>query len=279
MGFGIINKFFYWYDALMLFGFTGIMIIPFRYLRARTILLVTIALYFITPLVWPFVHAGTTIFHNWIPGPTPEISVTSFSDILHRPLWEGILTYTYVVTIQGGILRRFMFMALGYLFVRCNIIYHVTDYLKGKYLAAAWCLTIVAIFIQNYVTLPALLTQYKALANPIACYTYCYTILFIYYRWKTIAKYMLKLAPYGRMSLTNYTMQSLISVWIFTTVGRTTQTASPLIFIAYVLGLFGAQLLFSYYWMKYMSFGPMEWLWRMLTKMQYIPLRREKHAA
>lgn len=276
IGFGLINKLFYWYDALMLFGVTGIMMIPFRYMRTGTILVLTISVYFIIPLVWPFVHIDSLLFNNWVPGISPDISKTTLSDVLHRPLWEGIATYTYEVTITGGVFRRFMFMALGYLLVRNNIVYHIADYLKGRYLALLWGITMVTIYFQFFKQLPSFISIYKNIANPIACYTYCYTILYIYYRYKPISRFMLKLAPYGRMSLTNYTMQSIICVCIFTYVGKTTSSFTPLAFITYIVCFFGFQLLFSYYWMKYMTYGPMEWVWRILTKLKYVPLLRRK---
>ena len=41
--------------------------------------------------------------------------------------------------------------------------------------------------------------------------------------------------------------------------------------VVYLLGM-----LLSRLWVKYFRFGPVEWLWRMLTYGQYLPIRREK---
>lgn len=275
-GFGVINKFFYWYDALMLFGLGGMMIIPFRYMRTRAILIVTIGLYILTPIFWPLINAGSTIFHNWVPADPPEVATTSFSEILHRPLWEGIKTYAYAVAIHGGVLGCFFFMAMGFLFVRSNMVYHIQDYIKRKWLLMLWAFTLIVIFWQIYGPWPYWLSCYRGIANAVVCLTYCYTVLYVYYGGgEKTQRIMLKLAPYGRMSLTNYTMQSLICVYIFATVGQTAATATPAVFIGFVGGVFGLQLLFSYYWMKYMTFGPMEWVWRVLTKMDYVPFLRK----
>lgn len=274
IGFGVLNKLFYWYDALMAFGVLGILIIPYRHLRPRTILIVTTAIYFLIPVVWPLLDAGTVLFGGWTPVPQPDISTTSLSDLLHRPLWEGIASYAYVVTIHGGILQSFMYMAVGYVLVRKDIISHMEDYLRGRYVALLWALTAIAIYFQFFVSLPPFLSTYKEVANPIACYTYCYTILYVFHRWKSVSRLLLTAAPYGRMSLTNYTMQSIISVSIFTAIGQTAASFPLIYFIAYIFGLWGMQLVFSYYWMKYMNFGPMEWIWRVLTKTRYVPLLR-----
>lgn len=74
------------------------------------------------------------------------------------------------------------------------------------------------------------------------------------------------LAPAGRMALTNYLMQSVIGVFIFYNwglgyydqLGRAWQ-------VVYVIVLFGAQIVFSHWWLARFRFGPAEWVWRTLT--------------
>lgn len=73
-------------------------------------------------------------------------------------------------------------------------------------------------------------------------------------------------APVGQLALTNYLMQSLICVFIFTGYGlglEATVGPSQLMVIGFIIYI--AQLIFSHIWIKYFRFGPMEWLWRSLT--------------
>ncbi|OYT15025.1 MAG: hypothetical protein B7C24_15250 [Bacteroidetes bacterium 4572_77] len=42
------------------------------------------------------------------------------------------------------------------------------------------------------------------------------------------------------------------------------------------IGIFAAQVLFSKIWLKYYSFGPLEWLWRSLTYGQFLSMKKEK---
>ena len=65
----------------------------------------------------------------------------------------------------------------------------------------------------------------------------------------------------GKLSLTNYLMQSLICVIIFSGFGYYGQLR-PSILIVLAVVIFLAQALFSYLWLKYNRFGPMEGLWR-----------------
>ncbi len=74
------------------------------------------------------------------------------------------------------------------------------------------------------------------------------------------------LAPFGRMALTNYLLQSIIATFIFYghglglfgTIGRAEQWG-------YILGIWLFQILFSKWWLGRFKFGPFEWLWRSLT--------------
>lgn len=82
------------------------------------------------------------------------------------------------------------------------------------------------------------------------------------------------LAPVGRMALTNYLLQTVICVLIFYgygfglfgTVGATKATLIA-------LSIFLFQILMSSLWLKYFSYGPMEWIWRQLTYGRRLSLR------
>ena len=81
------------------------------------------------------------------------------------------------------------------------------------------------------------------------------------------------LAPFGRMALTNYLMQSVICSFYFFGYGLGSwgmARAWQVLFVAVVLCL---QVGFSHWWLARYRFGPMEWLWRGLTYRQ-TPLMR-----
>lgn len=85
------------------------------------------------------------------------------------------------------------------------------------------------------------------------------------------------LAVYGRMSLSNYVGQSMIGVFFFYGYGlgmyRFMGSTWSLI---YGLIFFILQVSFSHYWMKNYHYGPLEWLWRALTQLDFaIPLKRK----
>jgi len=87
------------------------------------------------------------------------------------------------------------------------------------------------------------------------------------------------IAP-GRMTLTLYIGQSLVFVPVYYGFGlhlwdRITQPE------ALILGLaaFAAQLIFAIYWFRHFHYGPLEWLWRVATKLSFdVPFRRREES-
>lgn len=82
------------------------------------------------------------------------------------------------------------------------------------------------------------------------------------------------LAPYGRMALSNYLMQSLVFSLLFYPyslglwgMGRTGQVGIAVLLCALQIG-------FSHWWMARFQYGPAEWLWRALTYLAWPPMRR-----
>ena len=86
-------------------------------------------------------------------------------------------------------------------------------------------------------------------------------------------------APVGRMALTNYVSQSIICTFIFygTGLGLGGQIG-PAIYFPIGIVVYCTQMVFSRYWLKYFQFGPLEWLWRILTYGQWLSLIRKSIA-
>ncbi len=87
-------------------------------------------------------------------------------------------------------------------------------------------------------------------------------------------KLLLKpLSAAGRMSLTNYLSQTIICIIIFNGFGfglvnRLSVTEGILL----ALAIFLLQVIWSNIWLRRFRYGPMEWLWRVLTYKQLQPL-------
>ncbi len=75
----------------------------------------------------------------------------------------------------------------------------------------------------------------------------------------------------GKTALSNYLLQSLIGIILFYSagLGLGEYFGSTMLTIA-VIAIFGLQILISNIWLSYFRFGPVEWIWRVLTYGQYI---------
>jgi uncharacterized protein len=98
------------------------------------------------------------------------------------------------------------------------------------------------------------------------------TLLFQKPKWQQM---FLILAPTGRMSLSNYLLQSVIGALIFYGVGLGNfGQVGPTISIPLTVLLFGGQVLFSRYWLRRFGLGPFEWLFRAILNWN-VPLKAQ----
>jgi uncharacterized protein len=82
-------------------------------------------------------------------------------------------------------------------------------------------------------------------------------------------------APVGRMALTNYVGQSVICTLIFYGTGLGLGgSMGTTYYLPIGFAVYAAQVLASRLWLEHFSFGPLEWVWRMLTYGQRVPLTR-----
>jgi uncharacterized protein len=85
-----------------------------------------------------------------------------------------------------------------------------------------------------------------------------------------------RLAATGRMALTNYLMQSVIALFLFTGLGLGLFGKLQRYELYYVVAaVWAVELLWSPWWLARFHYGPMEWLWRTLTRWELQPMRRD----
>jgi uncharacterized protein len=93
----------------------------------------------------------------------------------------------------------------------------------------------------------------------------------------TWQKILSPLAPIGKMALTSYLMQTFFGLMIFYSFGLALFTeTSPGINALLSIALFLLQVIISKAWLRYFSYGPMEWIWRALTFFKFPPMVRKQ---
>ena len=89
---------------------------------------------------------------------------------------------------------------------------------------------------------------------------------------------LLHLYEVGRMGLTNYLLQTIFGLMIFSTIGfGLIGKFGATLCLVIALVVFALQIWMSKLWMKHFYYGPVEWLWRSLTALEFQALSRSRN--
>jgi uncharacterized protein len=119
------------------------------------------------------------------------------------------------------------------------------------------------------------------------CFDLCRPTMMLFYA-STVVRLCLRrpgaawLAPIaltGRMPLTNYVMQSVLCTLIFYGYGLGLYgKLRPIAFLCVAFAVWVLEVLWSRLWFRHFTYGPAEWLWRVLTYGRRLPIRRREAA-
>ena len=85
------------------------------------------------------------------------------------------------------------------------------------------------------------------------------------------------LAASGRMACTNYLGQSVFGVLLFYGIGLGLGAGVDLLTTELIaFGVFVVQMIFSRFWLERFYYGPVEWVWRMITHGRRLPMRKDR---
>ena len=112
------------------------------------------------------------------------------------------------------------------------------------------------------------------IGNLPACLGYVSMIVLMLHSRSPLARVRV-LAPFGRMALTNYLLQSLVlsSIFLGHGLGYWGMGRAGQLLVA--LSLCAVQIGFSHWWLARFRYGPAEWLWRAITYLKVPAMRIE----
>jgi uncharacterized membrane protein YeiB len=96
-------------------------------------------------------------------------------------------------------------------------------------------------------------------------------VLLLLLQFPFVQKLLTPLKYYGRMALTNYIFQTVFILLADSAFDLSGQL-SFLQTLKFCIGIYIIQLAFSMIWLHYFRFGPLEWIWRMVTYLKVPPL-------
>ncbi len=192
----------------------------------------------------------------------------SITDIIKYP--HAVIDYLRIV-FNGGIFTTLSWFVLGYWFAVCGVIENLKTFVTWKFVVIGWILyaiTFGCILLggRNFVT------GFMGILS--GALTYAATVIYFYYNNHTVRNVFEKLEPYGKLGLTNYSMQGIIGIILMSRSGLSLYQYPLLIVLLFFFCFYLVQAVFSYYWLQHFRYGPMEYLWRVGTEMKIIDLKK-----
>jgi uncharacterized membrane protein YeiB len=98
-------------------------------------------------------------------------------------------------------------------------------------------------------------------------------MLILLLRLSIVQKLLSPLKNYGRMALTNYLFQTIF-IYLAGYVFNLFENVSYLQSLFVCVTIYVIQLIFTNIWFRFFLFGPLEWVWRMMTYLEVPPIRK-----
>lgn len=275
--FGIINVAFYDGDILMLYACYGLLLIPISYLPSKAVWCI-IGLLAIQPVELYCLLTGFEIDHTRF----YEISGIINSAHEHGTFWENALTnlrYGFEVNLRfnvysGRLTQLLCLFILGMQLGRQRLFYNEGHNLQiwHKILMVSSAVVIVL----SFVDFGELEGWLKPIYNLIILLMIVSAVVSAWYAFEGVRRVLHHLCIFGRMSLTNYLLQSIIGCSIFCGYGLACYYKLGITYAVMVgISMVIAQYLFARFWFfagksgkaerASHQRGPLEGLWRKLT--------------
>ncbi len=283
MLFGLFDLLFYNGDILTLYAVCGVLVLPF--VRASNRVLVGATILFalqpieIAYIVMGLFDASTTSLDlgssELFKAILPAQAEGSWLDVAQKGIEKGFLVnYTWAIEHGRATQTIFLFL-LGIFIGRKRLFYDEGNNITiwKRILVVSLCAFAVLFPLYKIVpdmvdvasikqSLRVMLNMWKNLAM---MFVYVSGVVLLYYR-TSARNILIKIAPYGKMSLTNYLTQSIVGGFVFYNWGlgmyRYSGHASSLLLGVLCVAL---QYIFCRWWLSRHSHGPFEALWRKLT--------------
>lgn len=280
--FGLIHAFLLWHgDILLSYGVVGMFLFLFFKRKNKTltiwafsILLIPTVLY--TTLLYQYRdqldladnEAINQAFVNYGQGTYIDVLQQNYQD------WANSNTVFGYFFLICNLLPLFL---LGMVFARKKWLHDVEA--NKHVLKRLWVITLFLFILGKagpyLVGNPTWLSFPQDIIGGTASAIFYVVSITLLFQKAKLKKYLLPFTYVGRMSLSNYILQSIISFWLFYSVGFGLYgKVSPLGSAVLVLVIYCFQVLLSKWWMERYKYGPLEWVWRVLMYGKKFAIKR-----
>ncbi len=285
LGFGFVNSLFFPGEILVLYAILGFILVPVRHWKNQSLLILSFIL-MLQPVEWIKVVCG------WLsPDYAPRQMIFSLGDVYPQlggdSWWEmvkmnftiGQLASLNWAWCYGRVFQTCALFVLGLWIGRMGYFDSSSETALGRsrnfwtyVLCFSLPLAVVFYFVKTFVfslvSQPLMLDSLKTILN--SWYNFCFMLtmvsVFLLLYWMGKGKIQKILVPYGRMSLTDYIMQSVIGSFLYFGYGLALhQYCGTTVSLCVGIVFFLLQLAFAHWWFRHFKRGPLETLWHKLT--------------
>lgn len=286
---GMIHAFFVWHgDILIQYAVLGLIFLPFLRLSGKSLLMTGISFYGI-----PALFLVILLFLTSIMTPGEEVSMFdqeaitqsvvayqkgTFMEVTKQRVIDWTATNNFE-NIPFLLISIFPLFFIGAGIAKLKWLTQLERYQKRLSLVVIITLALgLSLKILPYMVNGALYAQYLQDSIGGLCLAVFYGALIIKIsQVKSLRKWLSPLTLIGKMSISNYLFQSLLSSLIYYHYGLglygkvSLFSGTLLVFL-----IFSLQIVLSYIWLKYFTYGPVEWFWRLVTYLKPVKLKKSK---
>ena len=265
--FGVVNVAFYDGDILMLYACYGLLLIPVSYLPSKVVWCI-IALLAIQPVELFCLLTGHQIDNTRLWELYGRINAMHE----HGTFWQNTVTnlrygfpVNFLFNVYSGRLTQLLCLFIfGMQLGRERLFYNEGNHLR-VWARILFVSTVVMIAL-SFKDFGKLAGWLKPIYNLSILLMIVSAVVLSWYNSKGFRSALSHLCTFGRMSLTNYLLQSVIGCFIFCGYGLACYRKLGITYAVLVgLGMVIVQYLFCRWWFKSHERGPLEGLWRKLT--------------
>ena len=265
--FGVVNVAFYDGDILMLYACYGLLLIPISYLPSAAVWCL-IGLLAIQPVELYCLLTGATIDHSTLWELYGRINAAhehgTFLENTATNLRYGFAVNFLFNVYSGRLTQLLCLFILGMQLGRERLFYNEGNNLRiWHILLGVSAVTTLALSIVDF---SAVQSWLKPIYNLCILLMIVSAVVSAWYAFAGFRRALSHLCTFGRASLTNYLLQSVIGCAIFCGYGLACYRKLGVTYAVLVgAGMVVVQYLFVRWWFKSHSRGPLEGLWRKLT--------------
>jgi len=259
-------------DILFAYGLTAFCLFPLRNLNARALFFIALVSAISLASLSGFIAYENITFNDTYVGTGPDLGTYNYIEVqLHNAL---IYLSTFVTAdFPSLFLDVYVMMILGMAAARTQLFSNEPAKkllaLAGALVVAGACLRLYTThldFQTNFLNNHVLGAVIAELARPLLSMGYIYGFIAL---WRlNLLKWMAKnLIAIGRLALTNYLAQTIVTTFIFYGYGLGLfEQFNRIQLVPIIMALWIAQITWSRLWLAMFSQGPVEWLWRKISR-------------